>query len=142
MGVDTDPALLAELDVEVRDGVRFNEVTGLLGKARFAPVFHRPLFRNLGFVTIRTFETFYADTLSVLMLPKEFVEAFYGPAALALVPGDDVAVYLRDAFDCPETYWDAVLQTRSRLARYHSYAQRFQELGALVADRALPGEAR
>ena len=48
MGIDTDPALLARLDVEVRDGVRFDEVVGLLGKARFAPVFHRPLFRHLG----------------------------------------------------------------------------------------------
>ena len=34
-----------------------------LDKARFAPVFHRPLFRHLGFVTGRTFETFYADSL-------------------------------------------------------------------------------
>ncbi len=75
MGIDTDPALLARLDVEVRDGVRFDEVVGLLGKARFAPVFHRPLFRHLGFVTNRTFETFYADTLPVLMLPRDFVKA-------------------------------------------------------------------
>ena len=73
MGIDTDPALLARLEVEVRDGVRFDEVVGLLGKARFAPVFHRPLFRHLGFVTNRTFETFYADTLPVLMLPRDFV---------------------------------------------------------------------
>ena len=40
------------------DGVRFDEVKALLGEARFAPVFHRPLFRHLGFVTNRTFETF------------------------------------------------------------------------------------
>ena len=94
MGIDTDPALLAELGVEVRDGVRFDEVVGLLGQARFAPVFHRPLFRHLGFVTNRTFETFYADTLPVLMLPRDFVPAVYGPAALTLVPGDDVAAHL------------------------------------------------
>ena len=43
MGVDTDPAFLAELGVEFRDGVRFDEVVGCLGQARFAPVFHRPL---------------------------------------------------------------------------------------------------
>ncbi len=29
MGIDTDPALLAELDVECRDGVRFDGVVGL-----------------------------------------------------------------------------------------------------------------
>ena len=63
MGVDTDPALLARLGVEARDGVRFDEVVGLLGQAKFAPVIHRPLFRHLGLVTNRTFETFYADSL-------------------------------------------------------------------------------
>ena len=80
-------ALLACLGVEARDGVRFDEVVGLLGRARFAPVIHRPLFRHLGFVTNRTFETFYADSLPVLMLPRDFVAAIYGEAALTLVPG-------------------------------------------------------
>ena len=61
MGINSDPALLAELEVECRDGVRFDQVVGLLGRARFAPVFHRPLFRRLGFVTGRTFETFHAE---------------------------------------------------------------------------------
>jgi len=142
VGIDTDPAFLAELGVEVRDGVRFDEVIGLLGKARFAPVFHRPLFQHLGLVTIRTFETFYADSLPVLMLPREFVTAVYGQAALALVPGDDVAAYLTDALRRPEKYWDAVLQTRSHLARHHSYAQRFQTLGEHVKGGARSGVAR
>jgi hypothetical protein len=142
LGIDTDPALLAELDVECRDGVRFDEVVGLLGKARFAPVFHRPLFRHLGIVTNRTFETFYADSLPVLMLPKDFVAAIYGPAATKLVPGDDLAAHLTDALNAPEPYWDAVLQTRSHLARYHSYAERYRQLAALVADRASSGAAR
>ena len=128
MGIDTDPAFLAELNVETRDGVRFDEVTGLLGQARFAPVFHRPLFRHLGFVTNRTFETFYADTVPVLMLPREFVATIYGEAALALVPGESVATHLEDVLRQPEVYWDAVLQTRAHLAAGHSYAQRFQEL--------------
>jgi len=142
MGIDTDPALLAELGVEVRNGVRFDEVIGLLGKARFAPVFHRPLFRHLGFVTVRTFETFYADSLPVLMLPRDLVKAVYGPAALALVPAADVAAHLRDALRRPEPYWDAVLQTRSHLARHHSYAQRYQALEELVKDRRRSGVAR
>lgn len=142
LGVNTDPSLLAELDVEVRDGVRFDEVVELTGKARFAPVFHRPLFRHLGFVTNRTFETFCADSLPVLMLPRDFVAALYGEAAVKLVPGDDLAGHLTDALDRPEPYWDAVLQTRSHLARYHSHAQRFQELRALTADRAPSGAVR
>ena len=104
-----------------------------LGQARFAPVFHRPLFRHLGFVTNRTFETFYADTVPVLMLPREFVAAIYGEAALALVPGESVAAHLEDALRQPEVYWDAVLQTRAHLAASHSYAQRFQELATSPA---------
>jgi hypothetical protein len=131
-GIDTDPALLAELGVEARPAVRFGEVTGLLGQARFAPVFHRPLFRHLGYVTIRTFETFYGDALPLLMLPPDFVEAIYGRGALALVPGDDVAAHMKAALRRPESYWQAVLDTRAHLARHHSFAQRFRELGALV----------
>ena len=142
MGVDTDPTFLAELGVEFLDGVRFDEVVGTLGRARFAPVLHRPLFRHLGFVTNRTFETFYADTLPVLMLPRDFVSAIYGPAALTLIPGDDVAGYLRDAMQRPEHYWAAVLQTRDHLARHHSYAQRLQELAALAAAGGRSGAAR
>jgi hypothetical protein len=141
-GIDTDAALLSELEVEVGNGVHFDEVVPLLGKARFAPVFHRPLFRQLGLVTNRTFETFYADTLPVLLLPREFVEAIYGPAALALVPKDDVAAHLVDAMKRPEEYWDAVLQTRSHLAAQHSYARRFKQLSELGQHRDGPGVAR
>jgi hypothetical protein len=142
MGVNTDADLLSQLDIEVRHGVRFDEVTGLLGKARFAPVFHRPLFRHLGFVTNRTFETFYADALPVLLLPRDFVEAIYGDAALTLVPGDDVAAHLTDALSRPEIYWDAVLQTRAHLVCHHSYARRFQELVKLTGVKPRSAAAR
>jgi hypothetical protein len=142
MGVDTDPALLAKLGVEVRDGVRFDEVVRLLGNARFAPVFHRPLFRHLGFVTNRTFETFYADTLPVLMLPREFVQAMYGSAALPLVPKDDVGAHMVDALQHPKKYWQAVLQTRAYLADHHSYRQRFDELVSYADKRLLAGGSR
>ena len=135
-GIDTDPALLAELGVELRPAVRFDEVIGLLGQARFAPIFHRPLFRHLGFATIRTFETFHADALPVLMLPRDYVEATYGPAALALVPGSDVGAHLQDVLRRPEPYWQAVLDTRTHLARHHSFEQRFAELEKLLATVA------
>ena len=142
LGNNTDPDWLAKLNVDVRDGVRFDEIVGLLGQARFAPVFHRPLFRHLGFVTNRTFETFYADSVPLLMLPRDLVAAVYGDAALKLVPGDDVAAYLTDALNNPEIYWDAVLRTRTHLASHHSYEQRFQELGKLAKVSAPSGAAR
>jgi hypothetical protein len=142
VGVDTDPGFLAEAGVEIRHGVRFDEVVPLLDQARFTPVFHRPLFRHLGYVTNRTFETFYADTIPVLMLPREFVSSIYGPAAIMLVPGDDLAAHLADAMQRPEAYWEAVLHTRAHLGRHQSYAMRFEELQALTGKRVGAGTLR
>jgi hypothetical protein len=136
LGIDTDPTLLDRLGVETRDGVRFDEVVALLSRARFAPVFHRPLFRHLGIVTNRTFETFHADSVPLLMLPRDFVAAIYGEAALALVPGNNIASHLDDALSRPEACWDAVLQTRSHLERHHSYARRLRELEAFTGRHA------
>ncbi|MBT3069476.1 hypothetical protein KKP04_01145 [Rhodomicrobium sp. Az07] len=133
LGVDTDPDLLADLRVEVRMGIRFDRVVPLLAQGRFAPVFHRPLFSELGLVTNRTFETFLADTVPVLMLPKAFVEEIFGAAALKLVPKEGVARHLEELLDDPVATWDAVLKTRQHLARHHSFERRFAELEALTA---------
>ncbi len=73
-GVDTDPELLRRLDVETRPAIPYDEVVPFLGKARFSPVFHRPLFNQLGLVTNRTFETFCADVLPLLMVPDRYLE--------------------------------------------------------------------
>jgi hypothetical protein len=127
-GIDVDPALLKRLGVETKWPIPFNEVTGLLGQARFAPIFHRPLFKELGLVTVRTFETFHADTIPLLMLPDELIREIYGPAAKPLAPGGDVAGRLRDMIRHPEVYWDAVFKVRAHLGRHHSYQQRFAEL--------------
>ncbi len=141
-GVDTDPALLARLNVDIRHGVRFDEIVALLGQAKFAPVFHRPLFRHLGFVTNRSFETFYADTIPVLMLPENFVRSIYGDTALKLVPAAGVSTFLADAIANPEPYWDAVLRTRQHLAQHHSYKIRFDELAAIAKFPVSAGTAR
>ncbi len=132
-GVDTDQDLLADLRVEVRMGVRFDRVVPLLNQGRFTPVFHRPLFKELGLVTNRTFETFYSDTIPVLMLPKAFVEEIYGPSALALVPGDNLARHFESILENPEPAWEAVLMTREHLAQHHAFPQRFRELEALAS---------
>jgi hypothetical protein len=141
--VDTNQNFLQQLEVEVRDGVTYDQLVGLLGEARFAPILHRPLFQKLGFVTGRSFETFYADTIPVLMLPLEFVEKIYGPAALTLVPEKgEVASLLTDALKHPVKYWDAVLKTRAHLAEHHSYDQRFQQLLAFIEQPGLAEVAR
>lgn len=142
MGIDTDPALLAEHRVDVYDGIRFDKVVEAMSKARFVPVFHRPLHRHLGMVTVRTFETFYADAIPVLMLPRDFVAAVYGEAALTLVPDGDVGAHLQQALAEPEQQWQAVLQTRAHLARHHSYAQRFQVLERILHHGAMARAAQ
>lgn len=131
-GVDADPELLADLRVEVRMGVRFDQITPLLAQGRFAPVFHRPLFRELGLITNRTFETFHADTIPVLMLPEAQVVEIYGPAAVRLVPKADVARHLEEIIDDPVPAWEAVLATRKYLAAHHAIERRFAELAALA----------
>lgn len=135
MGVDADSEFLLRLEAHVRNGVRFDEVVDLLGQGRFTPVLHRPLFRHLGFPTVRTFETFHADTIPVLMLPRDFVQAVYGEAALTLVPDGDAGRLMKDALANPEKYWEAVLETRAHLARHQSYANRFEQLNTLIIPR-------
>lgn len=134
-GIDVDPRLLARLQVETCGPVPFGEVVGLLSAGRVSPVLHRPLFRRLGLVTNRTFETFCADTVPLLLLPPDFVEAVYGPAALALAPGEDLAAFVQGMLDRPEPCREALRATRDYLARHHSYEQRFQELAAILAEQ-------
>src|SRR5262249_47238016 len=131
-GVDVDPELIRRLGVETKWTVPFHSVIGLMGQARICPIFHRPLFNELGFVTGRTFETSCADTIPLLMLPDDLIEAIYGPDAELLAPGGDVAGRLRDVIRHPEVYWDAVLKVRAHLARHHSYQRRFEELLAIL----------
>src|SRR5262249_39140845 len=131
-GVDVDPELLRRVGVETRFTIPFDEVIGFMGQARFCPVFHRPLVKHLGLVTVRTFETFWAETIPPLMLPDDLIDAVYGPAARPLAPDGDVAGRLRDMMHRPEAYWDAVLGVRDHLARHHSYQKRFEELLAIL----------
>jgi len=131
-GADVDPVLLQRVGVETKNAIPFDEVINFLGGAHFTPIFHRPLFNHLGLVTNRTFETFCADTIPLLMLPERQVEAIYGADALVLVPGDNIAGRVGDMVRRPEVYWNAVLKTRAHLAEHHSYQQRFQQLLAIL----------
>jgi len=126
--VNIDADLFGRLGVETREAIPFNEVNQFLGQAKFSPVIHRPLFQQLGLVTNRTFETFCADTIPILMLPQDTVRETYGKEALPLAPGEQLSARLDDMMRRPEPYWDAVLKTRAHLAQYHSYQRRFEEL--------------
>lgn len=130
-GVDVDANLLAVRRVETRGAVPYTDVVGLLSQARFSPIFYRPLFRELGCVTNRVFETFCAATLPLVFLPEEFAAAIYGPAVRKLIPRN-VAEYLQDVMRDPEPYAAAVAAVREHLAGHHSFEQRFRELLAIL----------
>jgi hypothetical protein len=93
------------------------------------------------------FETFCADTIPLLMLPEDLIDAVYGPAARRLAPGEDVAGLIEDVLADPRPYWEATLETRRHLAREHSFEKRFAELlqviegGQTDAVRTGAGEA-
>jgi len=127
-GADVNEELNKRLEVQTKDAIPYTEVVALVSQARFSPVIHRPLFNQLGLVTNRTFATFYADTIPLLMQPAELVQSIYGPDAAALTPGSDITGWFKDALRRPEHYRDAVAKTRNYLAEHHSYQRRFQEL--------------
>jgi hypothetical protein len=133
-GVDVDVDLLKRVGAETKEPIAFDEVVDFASKGRFCPVFHRPLFQQLGMVTNRSFETFASDTMPLLMLPDDQVRAIYGPDALALAPGADVAGRIEDMLGHPEPYWEALFKTRAYLAEHHSYTRRVQELVSMLAS--------
>jgi len=131
-GADVEPDLLRRIGVETQGAIPFDTVNARMSEARFSPIVHRPLFNELRLVTNRTFETFTADTMPLLILPEEIVAAIYGDHAGPLRPDDDVAERVKDMLRRPEFYWDAVLKTRAHLASHHSYQQRFKELASIL----------
>jgi len=133
-GVDVDTKLLADFDVETEDAVPYQEVIARMSEASFSPVFHRPLLNELGMVTNRTFETFCADTIPLLALPKSTVEEIYGANATLLMMGDDPVEHMENVLRDPVPYWDAVLKTRQFLKDHHSYEGRFNQLVAYLAS--------
>lgn len=133
-GIDTDAGMLQRMNIDIRGNIGFNEVIPFVSQGRFAPVIHRPLFNELGFVTNRTFETFCSDTVPLLLLPPQMIATIYGPAAGILAVGDDLAARVQDVERRPEAYWDAILKTRAHLANHHSFERRLQDLSAILAQ--------
>jgi hypothetical protein len=125
-------ALLERMAIQTADAIPFDQVTDRLSQARFSPVIHRPLFNHLGLVTNRTFATFHADTIPLLLVSRETLAAIYGPDAEPLAPDADITAWFKDVMSRPEQYWEVVAKTRDHLARNHSYKRRVQELLAIL----------
>ncbi len=135
-GVDVDPELLARTRVESKPPVPFQEMIGFMSRGKFSPVIHRPLFNELGFVTNRTFSTFCADTIPLLMLPESLVDSVYGPSAEPLRVDHDVTGQVSRMLRNSVPYWEAVLETRKYLAEHHTFQHRFQQLLGILEGKA------
>jgi hypothetical protein len=131
-GADVDPDFLQRLNIETGDAIPFTEVRAFLSNARFSPIFQRPLFNELGLMTNRMFETFLADTIPLVMVPRSLAESIYGPAVRPLLPTNDIAGWLQDMMRHPEPYWEAIAAVRQHLTVHHSYRQRLSELVDLL----------
>jgi hypothetical protein len=137
--VDVDRELIKRLGVRTRGPIPHEKVKGYLGRARFCPVFQRPLFNRLGLLTNRAFEVFCADAIPILFLDGNLVEAVFGPAAKALVPGSDLNAFVEGVLVRPAYYWDAVLETRAHLEKHHTFEQRLRALSnILTRSHAVP----
>ena len=135
-GVDVDPQLLARTAVDAKPPVPFTDMIQFMSDGKFSPIVHRPLFNELGFVTNRTFSTFCADTIPLLMLPQDMTESIYGPSAARLRLGADITGDVKRILDNPIPYWQAVLDTRQHLAAHHTFQHRFQELEGILEGTA------
>lgn len=129
----TDQVYLHSMGVEFVAPAHFSEVIPWMSRARFNPVIYRPLFRHLGFVTCRTFETPAAGTIPLFGLGADYVKEIYGDAAVELVlpeiaPEEKIA----DIVSRPEHYQGVVRQIRRHLAAHHSYERRVRELIEIV----------
>jgi hypothetical protein len=135
-GVDVDPAVLSRAHVETKAPVPFQDMIPFMSDGKLTPVVQRPLFNQLGLVTNRTFATFCADTIPLVMLPEALADSIYGPSARPLRLGSDITGDLARILNNPTPYWQAVLGTRAYLADHHSFQHRFQELQQILEGRA------
>jgi hypothetical protein len=133
----TEPDYLEKMQVEFIGPIPAEQVIPWMGRAVFNPVIYRPLFSYLNFVTCRTFETPGAATIPVFGLDPEYLRQIYGDAALELaLPASEEAATerMRDMFERPGHYAEAVMAVREHLARKHSYQVRLRELIDIVRN--------
>jgi hypothetical protein len=131
----TDQTYLQQMGVEYVSPVPFEQVIDWMSKGIFSPVIYRPLFRQLRFVTCRTFETIAANTIPLFGLDREYVREIYGEPAIELVLPEYLAAArqkVADIVDRPEHYAGIVMGIRKHMAENHSFKVRLREMVELV----------
>jgi hypothetical protein len=124
----SEPETLHRLRIETPKAVMYHDVIQTMSAARINILTQRPLLRHLRHLTLKYFEVFCADTIPLLMLDSDHVEAVYGPAARELVLSGNVADKLLDALHRPNRYRDIVQEVREYLIAHHSYDRLVQDL--------------
>ena len=133
----SDPDVLRRLRIETPKAVMYHDVIKTMSSARINIFTQRPLLRHLRHLTLKYFEIFCADTIPLLMLDRDHVEAVYGPAARELVLSGNVAAKLLDALRRPDDYRAVVDEVRRHLIAHHAYDRLVEDL--VAALRSEPG---
>lgn len=130
----SDPETFRRLRIRVSDAVLYTDVIRTMSTAKINIFTQRPVLHRLKHLTLKYFEIFYADTIPLLMLDKDLVEAVYGPAGRELTLSVGVAEKLLDALHRPDHYREVVEDVRRHLTANYSYDQRVEELAAAVRN--------
>ncbi len=129
----TEPGYLESLGVELHPPIPIEQVIPTMSKAVFNPVLIRPLFHQLGLVTVRTFETPAANTVPLFVQSESYVKEIYGDPGLELrLPEKDPEAKIVDVLERPERYIAAIMAIRRHLAENHSYEARIKQLAEIV----------
>jgi hypothetical protein len=138
----SDPQLLRRLRIETPKAVMYHDVIKTMSSARINILTQRPLLRHLRHLTLKYFEIFCADTIPLLMLDREHVEAVYGPAGRELVLAGNVAAKLLDALRRPDDYREVVAEVRRHLIAHHAYDGLVEDLAAALKSEPACGAPR
>jgi len=134
--VGIDYPLLQRQSFETWDTVPYHHVIGMNSQQRFTPIFKRPLFKELGLVCNRDFETFAGDTIPLLALPEELAVSIYGEVARPLVTGLRPKERVAEAMKNPQRFQGIVSEVRAHLAVEHSFKRRLETLAGILEGKS------
>lgn len=129
----SDQSYLEKLQIEALPPIPCGRVIETMSRAVFNPVIYRPLFRSLGMVTCRTFETPAAGTIPLFLLDEDYVRQIYGDRATELILGDDRPhEKVLDILTRPDYYGSIVEEIRRSFTGLHSPEARLRELVEII----------
>ena len=129
-----EPEAFEKLRIHVGPPVPYTDVIRTMSTGRINILTQRPYLHDRKHLTLRYFEEFCADTIPLLMLGPDIVEAVYGPAAKELTLPGRVAEKFLDALRRPDYYRDIVKEVRRFMLAHHPYQRRVEELVAALPD--------